>query len=569
MRDGEVYITGRRHDVVNVAGQKFILSDVDSQLDVGGTGRVASFGRTDDVLGTETITGLIEDAIFWIHNRDIKERTALARQTGMETAQVHYVPPRFITKTSSGKVNRTTTADHWSRNLRRQDQRLGGMPEVSRDRVELEIRHTLPTLDLDRSIGDQLDSLGMVNLSIILSRSDPDFFLDPARTAASYLTPRPASAPKGQVINIVSLCDYEALGVLLRPAFERITQHFDLPIHFRHVALPPAKIVLSDLTFADYFLSRDDRLSSPDALLDCYGAVLAQHRVLRNASLILVDDLTEYTWPTDGVGYPMLSHDFVMGGNADALAVRWQRYTEQHHRLAYRVLTGADLPPEEVETAIWKLGDYLDVPIIRIAFDAAFHARTARWEVQCLKARHPVYNRWPYYGDPELLEAFTSQLIGAIQRSLTPQTLREGEARSFIEAGDIEHWCAWQVNPALIDFILERYDDILVLGRPASAPYIQRQASRLGKRLTYRPSLETDGDFDCVVQLGSWGQPQTDKPLFVVMADNWTNQAAHNVPDDVRRMCPPSTLLPNGCPAYFRPDSPIYSPLNAHLRRRA
>jgi len=569
VRDGEVYITGRRHDVVNVAGQKFMLSDIDRQLDVGGTGRIASFGRSEAALGTETITSLIEDPMHWVHNRDVEARAALARRTGAETAQVHYVPPRFITKTSSGKVNRIATADHWTRNLRHQQRQRDGVPEHAGKRIELEIRDAFPALDLDRPIGEQLDSLGVVNLSIILSRSDPEFFLDPDRTVASYLGARAAPAAQAQVINIVSFCDYEALGVLLRPAFESITQHFGLPIHFRHIALPPAKIVLSDLIFADYFMSRDDRLSSPDALLDCYGAVLAQQRVLRNASLILADDLTHYAWPTDGVGYPMLSHDFVMGEHADVLAVRWQRYTELHHRLAYRVLGGADLPPEEVETTIWQLGDYLDVPIVRIAFDAAFHARTAHWEVQCPKPRHAVFNRWPYHGDPQLLEAFARQLTVAIQRALTPQRLREGEARSYIEAGDIEHWCAWQVNPALIDFILERYDDVLVLGRPASAPYIQRQASRLGKRLTYRPTLETDGDFDCVVQLGSWGHPKTDKPLFVVMADNWTSEVAHNVPDDVRRRCPRATLVPNGGPAYFHADSPIYSPINAHLRRHA
>lgn len=562
LHDGEVYITGRRHDVVNVAGQKFILSDIDSQLDVAGTGRVASFGRTDGVLGTETITCLVEDPAFWTRNRNTDERAMLARRTGVETAQVHCVPPRFITKTSSGKVNRVQTADHWSRNLRLRDDRTGGIPQLSRDRVELEIRDAFPGLDLARPIGEQLDSLGVINLSIILSRNDPDFFLDPERTVASYIAPRSSAAPKAQVINIVSLCDYEALGVLLPSALERVSSYFELPVQVRHIALPPSKIVLSDLIFTDYFMSRDDRLSSPEALLDCYGAVLAQHRLLRNASMLLVDDLTEFAFPADGIGYPMISHDFAMGDQADLLAVRWQRYTERHDKLAYRVLTGPDLPHDEVNPAIGRLGEYLDVPIIRVAFDAAYHALTADWDVQCLKARHPVYNRWPYQGDPELLEMFIIQLTLAIQRRLTPQRLREGEPRSFIESGDIEHWCAWQINPAVIDFILERYDDIVILGRPASAPYIQREASRLGKRLTYRPSLDASGDFDCVVQLGSWGRPATDKPLFVLMADGWTNQTAHNVPDEIRRACPRPELHPNGGPAFYHRDSPIYAGLS-------
>jgi hypothetical protein len=97
-------------------------------------------------------------------------------------------------------------------------------------------------------------------------------------------------------------------------------------------------------------------------------------------------------------------------------------------------------------------------------------------------------------------------------------------------------------NPALVDFVLDRYESFLVLGKPASIPYLSKEASRRGKKLTFRSDLTCppEGDYDCVLQTGSWGwsPPQTDKPLFQLMEAGWTPQA-RNVSSEIIDSCPP------------------------------
>ena len=54
--DGELLITGRKNDLVNVAGRKFFLSDLDQALGrvvPGIDGRAATVARRDESFGTE------------------------------------------------------------------------------------------------------------------------------------------------------------------------------------------------------------------------------------------------------------------------------------------------------------------------------------------------------------------------------------------------------------------------------------------------------------------------------------------------------------------------------------
>jgi fatty-acyl-CoA synthase len=66
--DGELIITGRKNDLVNIAGRKFFLSDVDHALGrmvPGVDGRAATVARRDAALGTELPLQLIEDRDFF------------------------------------------------------------------------------------------------------------------------------------------------------------------------------------------------------------------------------------------------------------------------------------------------------------------------------------------------------------------------------------------------------------------------------------------------------------------------------------------------------------------------
>jgi len=547
--DGEIYLTGRKRDVVIHAGQKFLLSDVDHKLDAHAqSGRIASFGIADPALGTDTIACLIEDETFWTKDQDLDSKAAIAREIGVETARVHYVPPRFITKTSSGKVNRVKTAGHWARHLAERDSRRDDQALSARERAEFELRNYFPGLDFGKPIGAQLDSLGALNLALILSRHDPEFHLDPERSVDSYLAPDEATGADDLVIRVVSLCDYEMFGPLLEPIFEGIKRHYRLPIQIRHICVPPAKAILSDLIFTDYFMSRDERFPTEAARIDAYAPLLNVQRHLREASVILVDDMVNLRWPSDAIKCPIINHDFRAGEGAELLAVRWQRYARNHHLLACDVLDAEQLPRAELNETLARLGEYLGVPLVRISFDIESADVCGDWEV---RLPWHVGSR-DYFKDDLWISYFLVQFYAALDRALERAPLRPGRLVSFIDNTDPAHWCGWQINPKLIDFILDRYDRLLVLGVEASVPYLFNEAQRRGKRVTYRSDFRTDGDYDCVVQLGLWGRPHTDKPLYVVMADQWTNETAHNVPDAVRIACPPRLLHPDGIPAVYR-----------------
>src|SRR5205085_38227 len=107
--DGEVYLGGRKQDIVNNAGRRIFLTDIDfaiGELMPEAAGRIAAFAHEDAALGTQTPVALIEHPEFWLRNRDHGSIRRIIDCTGVEGALASFVPPRFITKTSSGKVNR-------------------------------------------------------------------------------------------------------------------------------------------------------------------------------------------------------------------------------------------------------------------------------------------------------------------------------------------------------------------------------------------------------------------------------------------------------------------------------
>jgi acyl-CoA synthetase (AMP-forming)/AMP-acid ligase II len=550
MVDDEIYLVGRRHDVVIHAGQKFLLSDVDQKLDERRrTGRVASFGMIDPTLGTETIVGLIEDPEFWVANRDGEGRRALGRETGVETAQIHYVPPRFITKTSSGKVNRVRTAAHWARNLKERDDLVGATSAHSGERLRQEVRNLLPALDLARPIGSQLDSLGLLNLSLLLSRDDPTFRLDPERSVDSYCA---AVAPEAQpestlapVIKVVAVCNGGVFSQIMPALLPAISHQYRVPIQITQVVVPPAKLLLSDLIFADYFLSRDDRLPSAEVRREVYQPMLAVQRLFRDATLVLVDDIQEVVapLPEDRQAYYVLNHDFQPGPGSDTLTVRWARYIHNHHLLACDVVDGSELLPSEANASLARLEDYLGIPMVKVAYTHLCADITANWDVIC-RAEILPDRPTPTYADPAFHARFLQQLLGPLNRAVERGPLREGVAESFYRKHEQSHWCGQRVNPALLDFILDRYDNILVLGFPASASYMKREVERRGKRIEYRGNVNVDGDHDCVVLAGLWGQrPQTTKPLFVIMHAGWSEPGqVYNVDAAVRAAIPPAGI---------------------------
>jgi len=111
LADGELYVSGRRKDLIIVAGKNLYPQDLEAIADgIPGLrpGRSVAFGVPDENLGTEAIVMVCEleagehdrDAIA----RDLRKR--VVQQTEVTLKDVRLVEERWVVKTSSGKTAR-------------------------------------------------------------------------------------------------------------------------------------------------------------------------------------------------------------------------------------------------------------------------------------------------------------------------------------------------------------------------------------------------------------------------------------------------------------------------------
>ena len=115
--DGEVFITGRRKDLIIKAGRNLVPQEIEEiAAGVPGIRRgcVVAFGVTRPELGTESLAIVAETRATAEAERDrlsaaITERVAEA--LGLPPDVVALVPPGAVPKTSSGKIRRAATRE--------------------------------------------------------------------------------------------------------------------------------------------------------------------------------------------------------------------------------------------------------------------------------------------------------------------------------------------------------------------------------------------------------------------------------------------------------------------------
>jgi len=116
---GELYVVGRRKDLIINAGKNIYPADIEAIVNtIQGVhaGRAVVFGVVDEREGTELVAVVAE-----VGTADVAERQTIARAIRQEVARqttvtvsfVHLVGPRWLLKTSSGKLARAANRDKW------------------------------------------------------------------------------------------------------------------------------------------------------------------------------------------------------------------------------------------------------------------------------------------------------------------------------------------------------------------------------------------------------------------------------------------------------------------------
>lgn len=117
--EGEIYVIGRSKDLIINAGKNVYPQDIEAIVNtIPGVipGRAVCFGVPDAREGTELIAVVAE-----VTTEDRQKRKALnkmirqevGRQSAVTVSFVHLVGPKWLIKTSSGKIARAANRDKW------------------------------------------------------------------------------------------------------------------------------------------------------------------------------------------------------------------------------------------------------------------------------------------------------------------------------------------------------------------------------------------------------------------------------------------------------------------------
>jgi acyl-CoA synthetase (AMP-forming)/AMP-acid ligase II len=110
VKDGEVYVTGRKKDLIVIQGRNFHPSDfeeVASEVPGVVPGRAVAFGVSDEKSGTERLVILVEiDEQASPGSVALAIRRNISQQLDCTPSDVRVVPARWLIKSTSGKLAR-------------------------------------------------------------------------------------------------------------------------------------------------------------------------------------------------------------------------------------------------------------------------------------------------------------------------------------------------------------------------------------------------------------------------------------------------------------------------------
>jgi len=454
---GELFIAGRVHDILLQAGQKFFLSDFDfivNEVDPTCRGRAASLALRDEYLRTEKLVILIEREDFLDEAALADLQARLAKRLPTEIFELYFVPTGFITKTSSGKINRkATTADfrRWQDGRAERSKALERTPPL-----EDALATFFPFADRKVPLGEALDSLGLVLARLLADEHGLVF--DISKSLDEFATRVPPSRGAATVaehrgITLVSCMDGSAHAFSPTPEdLLDISRHLGIQVSFERICLPPAYFLWQDIVFRDYFMPRN-----PSPAYRSYLSVLDR---LDQASVLLFDCGNEIG--LQDCSFPILDRRFKRTAVADLLCFRYQRFAQQHHQLPVgRLMLGSAVTKEQRQQAFTNIVRYFGIPLFRVCSHPLLAFLTEDWEYYDLSGRSIEPMRTDFVA---ALKDFLSAKLGRLPR----RELKLGSDRPGYE--DMAHFCSFVVDPALVNAVVQYFDAFVILGLPNAMP---------------------------------------------------------------------------------------------------
>jgi acyl-CoA synthetase (AMP-forming)/AMP-acid ligase II len=126
--EGELYITGRKKDLIIVGGKNIYPQDLELlAYEVPGVhaGRASAFGVFNETSGTEDVVLVVEvDPSEQVEQQKIADeiRAAVTRGSAVALRYVHLVGRHWLVKTSSGKTARSANRDKFLKELQEKGQ---------------------------------------------------------------------------------------------------------------------------------------------------------------------------------------------------------------------------------------------------------------------------------------------------------------------------------------------------------------------------------------------------------------------------------------------------------------
>src|SRR5262249_31964697 len=118
LADGELYVCGRKKDLIIVAGHNVMPDDLETiagEVEGVASGRVVAFGVTDERLGTDRIVIVCEpvgapdsDAR---RRAEAEIRNRVGRMLDVAVSEIRFVERGWVIKTSSGKLARSANRE--------------------------------------------------------------------------------------------------------------------------------------------------------------------------------------------------------------------------------------------------------------------------------------------------------------------------------------------------------------------------------------------------------------------------------------------------------------------------